>query len=188
MESEFKEQVESSLETPYRFPFPVQIFLLVLLSLVTIGVLYTLSIPEPALMIRTSVFMCVLAIVYPFFIHTRNRITHTVAFALFGGGLASMVALTLRFIQVYWRGALLAVIFLEVMAVELLHHTTKIFRTRKNMGIYALDVVLSAGFFVLVFLFLWNSYGGPLAWFPSVLLAFGLGMLFFYAIIPEQEF
>lgn len=189
MESEFKDRVEAELKEPYRLPVSVQLFLLVFVSLITIGLLYRMSVPSPELLIKSSIYLCVLSLVYPLFIHIDSRITQVLSFAFFGAGFFSIVFLTLRFMSISLRGALLSLAFLEIIGIQLLHHTTRIFRVRKSKEIYALDTILSGFFFSFMFLFFWKGYeGGPLDWFVSALLSIGLTMIFFYAIMPEREF
>lgn len=190
MESKFEEEVQEQIEQPYKIPLSIQLFLMLFTCLITIAVLYKVAIPlAHSLLVKTSIFMFVLAFIYPIFIHIENRISYTIAFALFGGAFTSMILLTLTFLELgNRRNGLLTIAFLAIVGVELLHHTTSIFRTRKSKMIFIFDGVLASFFFVIIFLFFWKGFRGTLPWIDSILIGVGLAILYFYAILPEKEF
>lgn len=187
MEAEFKEQITEEMEEQYRFPISIQIFIQFLVALASISILYLVN---TTLIVKVSAFICILAVTFPVFIHVRNQITQTIAFALFGGAFTSIILLSVNFLIVEsFGGGLLTLAFLGIIGVELLHHTTKVFRVQKTTGIYIFDAILAVAFFIDMFLFFWEGvFNGPFPLIPSFLITCILTLIFFYAILPEQEF
>lgn len=190
MESKFEEEVQEQIEQPYKIPLSIQLFLMLFTCLITIAVLYKVRIPlKPTLLVKSSIFMFVIAFLYPILIHIENRISYTLAFALFGGAFVSMILLAITFLNLRQRSnGLLTIAFLAIIGIELLHHTTSIFRTRKSKMIFIFDGVLASFFFVIIFLLFWDGFAGTLPWIDSILIGIGLAILYFYAILPEREF
>lgn len=187
MGSEFKETVSEEIEQQYRFPLSLQIFFQFLVVLASITILYLIN---TTTIIKVATFICVFAITFPIFIHVRSRIFQTIAFALFGGAFASIILLSMNFLILESvRGGLLTLAFLGIIGIELLHHTTKTFRVQKSTKIYVFDGVIAVAFFIDIFLFFWEGiFNGPFLLVPSFLISCALTLIFFYAILPEQEF
>lgn len=191
MEAEFKESVEQEIEEAYRIALPVQLFLMIFSAVISIYILTIVKIPESPLQVKTSIFIVVIAFLWPYLIHVKNRLVDIIGMSLYGGALFSLTTLVLLFIDVHQpRNAVLIIPFMETLGIELFHHIAEKMRKRKSIELYAIDFILSAVFFASIFLFFWNGpyFGGSLSWISSSLIAIVLSTLFFYAILPEREF
>jgi len=173
--------IPKRLEDAYRFKSSTQILIYIVLLVIGALVLSMIKLGWP-LELYIVIFTVYAALLLPVVIKIENQWKITLCLGLYGAAIAAIIYWTITLLESFnLRSISLYVLFLLIMTVELFHHLGEDIVYEEDKKIYIGVAVVSAIFFVFLYLFL-SAYDWRITIFGSILAT----ILFAYAILPEK--